>query len=179
MHIGDVVEAPADLIFGEPLGRIDRERQHVLDQTSVFGSVQSLGRPATRLGSGVRDSVDFCLQLFDQMIQRIAFRAGHPPGRHHPRTKLLDDLLGELDVLIGTCGVERVEAHPSQQGHVVVTGDAILLDHLVRRRRLPDRRRNDRYYRGDEYRQNETCHLGLRRRRESKFIVSIPRSGLQ
>ncbi len=130
-HVADVVEAVADVVGGEVVGRVEGDADEVADGVVVFGAVEAAdGDPAGVLGAvgaiglehiGVEpgvNGVEFGLGRF-----RLALR------RHHAAAEVLRHFFPDLRLgQDGGLVLEGVEVEVAARFGAAVTPDAVFLD---------------------------------------------------
>ena len=133
-HVGHVVEAVGGVVRGQQRGRVDVERQQVVNGVAVFGAVQAVHeRPP---GVGMRDGVgvERRRQRGDQRGAHRRLRCRHPLRRHHAHAHLADHLLPEVGGGAHVGEIGGLERQTRGLRVVVVTGHAVAIDRRAMRR---------------------------------------------
>lgn len=97
--IGDIVEVGAQLVERQPVGRVDGERQEIVDGATVLGTIEPLESPAAGVWRNGRRLVESVLQRLDQPEEHRVVRTSLAGWRHHPGPELADHPLGDLGLI--------------------------------------------------------------------------------
>jgi hypothetical protein len=143
LHVRHVVVAGADRVGREPGIDVDVDANQVLYGSRILGAIQALEGPPAGTWIGGGHGVHGALEGMHHRHHGPIVRTRGSRGRHHARTELTDDLLGEFSVVTGLRRVEPGERQASRLGPGGVTGRAVLADEgiLIRHRHADGRGR--------------------------------------
>ena len=128
LDVGDVVEVGALGVEWQVVAGVHVEREQIADRALVFGAVETLKAPATRIGVGGRRRVEAHLQSGGETGEGCLGWATDAGRRHHAGPQLADHLLGKRGVHVGRGNLEPLERHVAVACPVVVAALTRALD---------------------------------------------------
>ncbi len=135
LHVGNVVEACADGVGRQVGAHVEVKPEQRAHRGPVLRAIESLKRPASRVGVGRRCGVKGGLEPGHQRHSCGRVRLRMRLGRHHAGPQLADHFFSQLGLVGGASRVKPIERHLTLQVDVVVTVAAEFLERVVLRRR--------------------------------------------
>ena len=135
-RVGELVEAAVGgFVAGQLRPHVEIEAEQIADGVVVFRAVQAMdGADSAGVRIGRPRAIELGLEQVDDRIIGLRVRTGPAWRRHRARSKLLDDALPHVSVRGRLARIHRAEGKASRARLVVVTTDAIPIEHRLGRR---------------------------------------------